>query len=67
MLDFLQLILALLLTGAILLQGKGGGLGSAFGSGFSYHTKRGAEKTLFFLTIALSLGFIIVAFLNSTR
>jgi preprotein translocase subunit SecG len=55
--NLIQVILAVALTGVILLQGSSGGLGSAFGGSGSYHTKRGLEKSLFYLTIALSIAF----------
>ena len=44
---------------AIMLQQKGGGLGSAFGgeSG-AYRSKRGAEKMLLYLTIVMAVIFI---------
>jgi len=65
MLDVIQILLSVFLITIIILQAKGGGLGSAFGGGASYHTKRGAEKTLFSLTIFVSILFVIVAFFNS--
>ena len=55
----LQIIISVALTGAIMLQSSGGGLGSAFGGGGNYHTKRGVEKTLFYLTIALATAFTL--------
>ncbi len=57
----LQVIVAVLLTGAILMQQRGTGLGGAIGgSGGSevYSSKRGAEKTLFNITIVLAVIFI---------
>lgn len=56
----IQIILGVLLVLVIIIQQKGAGLGSAFGAdlGF-YRTKRGAEKLLFYTTIALSLAFIL--------
>ena len=60
-----QIIISIILMGAILLQSKGAGLGRAWGgeSGF-YHTKRGMEKVLFIATIILALLFFLVAILN---
>lgn len=61
-----QIILAVLLVSAILLQARGTGLGAAFGgSGNVYRTKRGAEKKLFQLTIVLSILFFGVALVNA--
>jgi protein translocase SecG subunit len=59
-----QIIIAVLLTAAILLQQIGSGLSSAFGgSGESYHTKRGVEKFLFISTIVLAFLFLASNFL----
>ncbi len=49
----------------ILLQQRGTGLSSAFGgSGMEYSTKRGAEKVIFYLTIAIAIFFIVVSILS---
>ncbi len=59
-----QIVLALALILVILLQVRGGGLGGIFGQPDTvYRTKRGVEKTLFQLTIALVVLLIIVSFL----
>ncbi len=60
-----QLVVAVLLMGGILLQQSGAGLGSAFGGGDSvYLTKRGAEKTIFTLTIILAFLFLALGVAN---
>ena len=60
-----QIILAVLLIVVILLQAKGTGLGSVFGGeGNVFRTKRGFEKILFYITIALAAGFLITALAN---
>lgn len=57
-----QIVLALLLSGVILVQQQGTGLGGAFGGeGNFYRSKRGVEKFLFYGTIVLGLAFFIVA------
>ncbi|MFH0951385.1 MAG: preprotein translocase subunit SecG [bacterium] len=57
--QILQIIISVLLMLAILLQGRGAGLGGVFGgSGAVYRTKRGAEKTLFWASIILAACFI---------
>lgn len=63
--NILQIVLAILLTVLILLQAKGTGLGSAFGSelGF-YSTKRGAEKLLFVLTIIVAALFLALSLMG---
>jgi len=61
-LNVAQIILSTALIIACLLQIKGGGLGGIFGQADSvYRTKRGAEKTLFQLTIVLVVLFLIVS------
>ncbi len=66
LLNAAQIILAVLLMAAILLQARGTGLGAAFGgSGNVYRTKRGVEKKLFQLTIILSILFFGVALANA--
>jgi len=63
--DIVQIISAVLLIIAILMQNRGAGLGSAFGGeGNIYRTKRGMEKNLFILTIILSVVFLVTAFIN---
>ena len=57
-----QIVLAIALILAVMLQVRGGGLGGIFGQPDSvYRTKRGVEKTLFQLTIALVVLFITVS------
>ena len=61
-LNVAQIILSTALIIAVLLQIKGGGLGGIFGQADSvYRTKRGAEKTLFQLTIVLVVLFLVVS------
>jgi preprotein translocase subunit SecG len=64
-LPYVQIILAILLMSAILLQHRGTGLGGAFASESNiYRSKRGIEKFLFYLTIVLAFLFVIVAIIN---
>jgi len=52
----LQIIVAALLIGAILLQAQGGGLSPVFGGGGEmYRSRQNVEKFLIGATIALSL------------
>lgn len=65
-----EIILAILLTTVILLQQRGTSLGGAFGSeGFSYKSRRGAERFLYQSTIVLAVLFVglAVALLISNR
>lgn len=58
----IQLVVAILLTVSILLQNRGSGLSGAFGGDFGgYYTKRGMEKFLFYLSMALGTVFILLA------
>jgi len=60
-----QIIVAVSLTAVALLQVKGGGLGGIFGQADTvYRTKRGVEKTLFQLTIALVVIFVILSIVS---
>lgn len=56
-----HLLIAITLTGLILLQTSKGGLGAAFGGGEFYHSKRGAEQLVFRATIAVSILFLITS------
>ncbi|MFA5000082.1 MAG: preprotein translocase subunit SecG [Patescibacteria group bacterium] len=58
-----QVIIAVLLMVAILLQNRGAGLGGVFGGGGGgvYLTKRGLEKKLFVATIVLSIIFFLLS------
>ena len=63
-LSIAQIVLSAALVLVVLLQVRGGGLGGIFGQADTvYRTKRGVEKTLFQLTIALVILFVIVAML----
>ena len=64
-LNVAQIVLAVALTLIILFQVRGGGLGGIFGQPDTvYRTKRGVEKTMFQLTVALAVLFIIVAVIS---
>jgi preprotein translocase subunit SecG len=65
-LNLAQIIIAVALVVVIMLQTKGAALGSVFGRSDSvvYKTRRGVEKTVFNVTIGLSLLFFIMAIAN---
>ena len=66
-LPYIQIVLSMLLIGAVVLQRTGASLGGAFGAdNFSsgFHTRRGLEKTLFYATIALGILFALSALIN---
>lgn len=65
-LDIIQVILAVLLTTAILLQARGASVGLAFGGdGSFYRTRRGIEKKLHIATIVLAVVFLLVSLANT--
>jgi preprotein translocase subunit SecG len=65
LLPYIQIGLAVLMVLAIILQQTGAQIGGAFGGSdnFSsaFHTRRGAEKTLFIVTIVLAILFAVSA------
>ncbi len=67
-LPYIQIVLAVLLVSAILLQKTGAQIGGAFGGSdnFSsaFHTRRGFEKTIFIITIIIAVLFALSALLN---
>ena len=64
-LNISQIVLAVALILIVLFQVRGGGLGGIFGQADTvYRTKRGLEKTMFRLTIALAVLFIIIAIVS---
>jgi preprotein translocase subunit SecG len=59
----IQVVISVLLIGAILLQQRGAGMGGAFGdsSQGTYYKRRGAELFLFRASIVLSILFALTA------
>ena len=65
-LNIIQVVLAVLLATAILVQARGTGVGLAFGGdGNVYRTRRGVEKKLHVLTIVLAILFFGVSLVNA--
>lgn len=60
----LHTLVAVSLIGLILLQSSKGGLGSAFGGGELYRSKRGAERVVFLATIVCTVLFLITSIAN---
>lgn len=61
-LGVIEIILAVVMTVLVLLQTKGGGLGSFMGgsdSGGSFRTRRGVEALIYRITIVLSIVFFV--------
>jgi preprotein translocase subunit SecG len=57
-----QLILAISLITLILMQSRGTSLGSVFGQeGSVFHTRRGAERVLFNVSIGVAVAFLLIS------
>jgi preprotein translocase subunit SecG len=64
-LQIVQIVISVALIFFILLQAKGVGLSGIFGGeGGIYKTRRGVEKTLFQVTIGLSIVFFVVSIIS---
>lgn len=66
-LNIAQIIVSVALVAIILLQSRRGDLGgSVFGGTSSaiYQQRRGLEKTIFHITIGLSVAFFVITMLN---
>lgn len=65
-LNLAQIVIAIALIVIIMLQTKGAALGGVFGRSDSavYKSRRGIEKTVFNVTIGLSVLFFVLAMLN---
>jgi len=60
-----QIIVSVFLIILILLQQRGTALGSSFGGeGGFYLKKRGLEKKIYWATVVLGVGFIVLSLLN---
>ena len=63
-LNLAQMLISIVLIIVVLLQTRGADIGSAFGGGgggSTFRTRRGLEKTLFQLTIALAFIFLVIS------
>ncbi len=64
-LQIAQIALSTVMVLVIMLQVRGGGLGGIFGQADTvYRTRRGIERQLFQVTIALVVLFIVVALVS---
>ena len=64
--DISLIIISVALIASVILQSKGAGLGGLTGAdtGGIFTARRGVEKTLFYVTIILSVLFFILAILS---
>ena len=60
----LQIVVSVLLVGAILVQTKGTGFGRVWGSGWVSFARRGLEKLIFKATFVLAALFVILALIQ---
>ena len=64
-LNVVQIIISIIVIGVVLLQARGSGFSATFSSDTSiYRTRRGVEKTLFNVTIALAVLFVGISILS---
>lgn len=62
---FIAIILSALIIVLVLIQGRGAGLGSAWGgSGETFQTRRGVERWVMRLTVGLTFLFLLLSFVN---
>ena len=64
--DISLIVVSVALIASVILQSKGAGLGGLTGAdtGGIFTARRGVEKTLFYVTIALGVLFFILAVLS---
>ena len=61
-----QMVIAISVGTAILLQARGTGLSSTFGGeSTAYRSRRGLERTLFRLTVVLIVVFVLVSLVGA--
>lgn len=61
----LQILVSVILIVLVLVQTPTSTLGSAFGgSSVQHHTRKGAEKLIFTLTIFMAVLFILISLIN---
>lgn len=64
-LNIIQIVIAIFLITAILIQQRGTGIGGAFGGGGEvYYKKRGMEKIIFIATIVFAVLFVLTALMR---
>jgi preprotein translocase subunit SecG len=67
-LNLAQIVVSSALILVIVLQARGSGFGGALGGSTTFfRTRRGAEKTMFQLTIVLTIVFIAMSALSVTK
>ncbi len=62
---YTQIVVSIVLIILIAIQQRGAALGAGFGGGGEvYSTKRGAQKKIYYATIALATIFLVLGVLN---
>jgi preprotein translocase subunit SecG len=60
-----QIIVSIILIVLIAIQQRGAALGAGFGGGGEvYSTKRGAQKKIYYVTVAVATIFLVLGVLN---
>jgi preprotein translocase subunit SecG len=64
--DYITIVAAITIITTVLLQSRDSSLGGAFGGGDSsgYRTRRGAERTIYYLTIVAGVVFVASVLLS---
>ena len=58
----LQIVLSIVVIALVLIQTQGTGLGKSFGGdSMSYHSKKGIEKGVYYLTMAVIMMFVVLS------
>lgn len=61
----INIIMAIIIVALVLMQGRGAGLGNAWGGGGeAFQTRRGIEKLTMRLTVFFIAAFLIISALN---
>ena len=62
---YVQLAVSVILIVLVVIQQRGAALGAGFGGGGEgYSTKRGAQKKIYYATIAVATVFLVLGVLN---
>ena len=62
---YTQITVCIILVALVMIQQRGAALGAGFGGGNEvYSTKRGAQKKIYYATIAVATVFLVLGVLN---
>ena len=62
---YTQIAISIILIALVIIQQRGAALGAGFGGGNEvYSTKRGAQKKIYYATVAVATIFLVLGVLN---